>query len=208
VTEKPTGTQDTGNTDAATAAATTDTSSHADTGGAGNSETGGNGAVSTFTPMTEAEQTAWKENTRKAMVTTITRDVQAKLRSDADIESARASGEFETLAQKRQERIEELERDATARDRQDLRANVARAHKLPDDLANLLQGDDEAALTESAKLLAKHLKHPAAPDTEGGVGAGTSSSTDTSRPIKHDDGKAKPPAFTFEGREKVPWKRS
>jgi hypothetical protein len=205
VSEQETGTQNTGNTDAA---GTTDTSSHADTGGAGNSETGGNGAASSFTPMTEAEQTAWKEATRKAMVTTITKDVQTKLKSDADIEAAKAKGEFETLAQKRQERIEELERDATERDRADLRAKVAKAHKLPDDLANLLQGDDEAALTESAKLLAKHLKQPTAPDTEGGVGAGTSSSTDTSRPIKHDDGKAKPPAFTFEGREKVPWKRS
>lgn len=161
------------------------------------------GEESGFKPMTEAEQTAWKEATRKDMVSSITKDVKAKLQSEAETEAAKAAGDFEKLAKQRQERVEQLEREAAERDRKDLRARIAKANKLPDDLAALLQGEDEAALTESAKLLAKHIKPISAADTEAGVGAGVTSS-DTSKPIKKVDDK-KEATFTFEGKQKVPW---
>jgi hypothetical protein len=194
--EKADNTKDAANTDA-------------NASGASNGETGG-GTSSEFKPITsEAELSSWKDATRKDMVATITKDVQARIKREADEAAAKEKGEFETLATKRQERIDELERDIAERDRRELRAKVARTHKLPADLAALLQGDDEGALTESAKLLAKHIKPVAAPDTEAGVGAGVTPSADTSRPIRKDDGKQdKQPAFTYEGKEKIPWRRT
>jgi hypothetical protein len=134
---------------------------------------------------------------------------KTELEREAETEAARKAGDFEKLATKLQGELDELKGQLAERDQKDLRARIAAAHKLPADLAALLQGDDEAALTESAKLLAKHIKTRTAPDTEGGEGVGTTSSTSSNsgtRAMRHDDAnRKKEPAFTIEGKPKVPW---
>jgi hypothetical protein len=133
---------------------------------------------------------------------------RTELEREAETEAAKKAGDFEKLATTLQTENDDLKRQLAERDQKDLRARIAASHKLPADLAALLQGEDEAALTESAKLLAKHIKTQAAPDTEGGTGVGTTSSSSNSgtRAVRHDDAnRKKEPAFTIEGKQKVPW---
>lgn len=181
--------------------ATDATTTNAHTSGAGNGENGGDGGFKAIT--SEAELTAWKEATRKDMLAEARKTADADAKRKADADAAKAKGDFEALAKSAQEERDALKAELAERDRRDLRARVARTHKLPDDLAALLQGDDEAALVESAKLLAKHLKPVAAPDTEAGAGVGTASKVgDRPLPKKSDE---KVPAYTFDGRPKVAW---
>lgn len=121
-------------------------------------------------------------------------------------QEAKDKGEWETLANQRQVRIEELEADAAKRDREDLKRTIGRKHDLTDEAIVRLQGDDEAALEADAKALAKLLGARKAPDTEAGTGNGATSAT-SDRPIeKKPAGDAKQqPAFAFSGAEKVPW---
>jgi hypothetical protein len=199
--------QDAGNTEGEQQGEENKEGSNADTGGAGtghgNSETGGE--TSGFKPITsEAELASWKDSVRKELLAQARKDATAEATRKAEEEAAKEKGEFEKLATSRAERIAELEREVAERDRRELRARVAAAHKLPAELAAMLTGDDESALTESAKLLAKHIKPVAAPDTEGGVGKDKTSSDGTNtRPRK--DEKKVGPAFTIEGKQKVPW---
>lgn len=66
-------------------------------------------------------------------------------------------GEFKTLAEKEKARADQLEAQLKQRDYDALRARVAADHKLPPEWATRLIGDDEAALAEDAKALAKTL---------------------------------------------------
>lgn len=78
-----------------------------------------------------------------------------KAREDAD---AKAKGEWEKVAKDREAELETLKAELAERDRNDLKRTIAAETGLPGDLALRLTGDDEAALREDAKELAKHLK--------------------------------------------------
>ncbi|HVL41283.1 MAG TPA: hypothetical protein VM348_03935, partial [Brevundimonas sp.] len=119
--------------------------------------------------------------------------------------AAKAKGDFEKLATDRQARIEELEQDIAERDKKELRRAVGAKHKLPTDIADLLIGDDQAALEEHAKRLAKTVGVREAPDTEGGAGEnGSSGPSDRPLPKKPPAGE-KQPVYTFDGKPKVAW---
>jgi len=97
------------------------------------------------------------------------------------VEFDKVSEAQKTTEQKLAERIAELERE-TEQARRDadnarldaVRSRVAARHKLPDEIAARLVGDDEAAIEADATALAKLLAPPAAPNPETGQrGGGT-----------------------------------
>jgi hypothetical protein len=139
--------------------------------------------------------------------TTAEREIERK-RTEQE---AKDKGEFEALANQYKARIDELEADAAKRDREDLKRTVGKKHGLGDEAIARLQGDDEAALEVDAKALAKLLGARKAPDTEGGVGAGATSSV-SDRPIDkkpaQQQGAGTEPAYTFQGQPKVAWPSS
>lgn len=127
--------------------------------------------------------------------------------ADTEAEEAKKRGDFEKLAQDRQARIEELEHELKTRDQAELKRKIAAEFKLPADLAERLIGDDEAALREDAKTLAKTVGTRKAPDTEGGTGS-TSTNGASDRPIKpkaQSEESGTKPTYTFEGKRKVAW---
>jgi len=86
----------------------------------------------------------------------------------AQQQQLKESGEFKTLYEGSQGRVQELERELTSERLRGLRAEVAAEHKLPKAIADLLQGDSRDALVAHAKELAKHVAPPRAPENEGG----------------------------------------
>lgn len=75
-------------------------------------------------------------------------DTEAKLKED---------GKYQELLKAKEDEAEELRRELAKRDREALIAKVAKKHSLPDELAARLQGEDEKALEEDAKSLAKFV---------------------------------------------------
>lgn len=74
----------------------------------------------------------------------------------ASLAEAKTADEVQALIAEYDEKIAGLQQSA-------LRESVARKHKLPDDLAELLRGDDEAALEAHAETLAKYAPRSSAP---------------------------------------------
>lgn len=66
-----------------------------------------------------------------------------------------------TEVQRLTERLAELEGELSSKAREALVAKVAKEHGIPDDLTDLLTGDDEEAISAKAERLAKSLKTPA-----------------------------------------------
>lgn len=97
-------------------------------------------------------------NAEAAKYRTQLRDVEKKL------EGAKTQEEFDAAVAELKESNARLEREL-------LTEKVARAHKLPDDLAALMRGSTEAELTECAKTLAKYAPgtEPAPESLSGGV---------------------------------------
>lgn len=105
------------------------------------------------------------------------RDEAAKHRTNAQTlktqlqgiedDQLKANQKWEELAQKRQDRIAELEGQLASQALAMLRVKVAQEVGLPAELAERLQGDDEKALKKDAEAMLKLLK-PA-----GGDGLGT-----------------------------------
>lgn len=89
----------------------------------------------------------------------------AQAAADAD---AKAKGEWEKIAQKRQEELDALKAQLAERDLRERKAAIAKAAGLPDDLADRLKGETDEDLETDAKALAKHLKAQDAPDTDAG----------------------------------------
>lgn len=86
---------------------------------------------------------------------------------EAQRQTAEQQGEFKTLYEQAQQRLQELEQAQAARERADLLRKVAKSAGLdPDDedLVSRLRGDDEEALLEDAKKLAARIAPPADPD--------------------------------------------
>lgn len=130
------------------------------------------------------------------------RDLKAA-QSKADQEKAKEQGDFEKLYQQEQSttatlsaRVAELEGQIKTAERSTLRAQVAQKYKLPAELTDLLQGDDESALDASAKRLAKHVRTDA-PDTEAGVNR---SRQQPARPERKPE-----PGKTVDGVQTVAW---
>lgn len=93
---------------------------------------------------------------------------QAAAKKKADDEALAANQKWQELAESRAQEIETLKVQLAQRDTDALRMRIAAKHQLPEELAELLKGDDEAALEEHAKKLAKLVTAPKAPDTETG----------------------------------------
>lgn len=89
-----------------------------------------------------------------------------KAQQDRDDETAKQKGEWETIAKKREDELNELTKKLAERDLNDLKRSVAAKNGLPDDLIDRLHGDTEETLTEDALKLAKLVKTREAPDTD------------------------------------------
>lgn len=167
-------------------------------GGQGNQQKPGEEA-SGFKPISTQEDfdaaiKARLAQQERSLTKTITDQVTAELTRQQNEAKAKEQGDYKTLSETQATKIQELEDLIKRRDRAALVSKVAVAHKLPDDLAELLQGEDEAALTEHAKRLAKHVKPATAADTE--AGAGNRSGANRPNPaVTKQDGKA--PNYSF-----------
>ncbi|MFI1799849.1 hypothetical protein ACH427_21190 [Streptomyces sp. NPDC020379] len=82
--------------------------------------------------------------------------------AETRLSEAKGPGEFEAAVAELKTQNAELERSI-------LRASVARKYELPDDLADALRGEDEAALVAHAKVLAKYIPAPAPQSLGGGL---------------------------------------
>lgn len=86
---------------------------------------------------------------------------------EAQRQTAEQQGEFKTLYEQAQQRLQELEQAQAARERADLLRKVAKTAGLDpddDDLVSRLRGDDEEALLEDAKKLAARITPRVDPD--------------------------------------------
>lgn len=86
---------------------------------------------------------------------------ERQLRSAAEKKAKTFEDAQKSELEKAQERAESAEKRAAELERSVLRAKVAAKHDLPAELADRLQGDDEAALEEDAKRLAVLVSPPA-----------------------------------------------
>lgn len=80
-----------------------------------------------------------------------------KEKDDAEAERLRQQGEFQKIAENEKARADKAEAELKQERFNALRARVAADHKLPPEWATRLIGEDEAALAEDAKALAKTL---------------------------------------------------
>lgn len=158
-----------------------------------------------ITPAEAAKLRKELADTRKeaAKHRTDLRKVQADA-AQAEQDKAKEQGNFKALYEAEQKtvserdaRIVELESQIKGAEHASLRAQVAQKYKLPVDLTDLIQGDDEAALEGSAKVLAKHVRVDA-PDTEAGRGG--------RRQVQ--EARVATPGKTVDGTQKVAWPAS
>lgn len=128
--------------------------------------------------------------------TTEREKVKKQLLAEAENKKAEDEGEWEKLAASRQKKIEELEADIAQRDLSILRATIAKKHNIPDDVIDLIDGDDEETLDNNARRLSKVIARDEAPATELAKG------TKPPKPKKPSDS---PPAYRFGTTPRVPW---
>lgn len=105
------------------------------------------------------------------------REAQAAAQTDAAKQAGDVAALENTYKQQitdKDTRISELEGELKQRDRSLLVSKVAGKHKLPPELAEVLQGDTEPELETHAVKLAKVAGAPVAPPTEAGGGNGGS----------------------------------
>lgn len=147
-----------------------DDATHADAGGGNGQEaapkTGGGAAEDT--PLSLAEQSAWKEATRKSLLADVRKQVKAETdRAKAEAE-AKAKGDWEALAKSQADEITQLKAEREQTQLKELRRTVALRHHLSEDLVVFLVGTTEEEIEANAKVLAKAVKPPVAADTEAG----------------------------------------
>ncbi|MFF4528175.1 hypothetical protein ACFY1P_02785 [Streptomyces sp. NPDC001407] len=82
--------------------------------------------------------------------------------AETKLSEAKSPEEVEAAVGELRQQNAELERSM-------LRASVARRFELPDDLADALRGEDEAALETHAKVLAKYIPAPLPQSLGGGL---------------------------------------
>lgn len=137
----------------------------------------------------------------------LTEEVKAQLKADADAEAATKQGDFETLYKAEVTKREQAERERDSERKAALRSRIAAKHSLPDELADVLKGDSEDELEDHAKRLAKVVKTKSAPDTEvGRSGAATTGNAASDRPKpKPTTADTAQPVYTFDGKPKIPF---
>lgn len=97
-------------------------------------------------------------------------------KATAERKEAEAKGEWEKVATTERTRAEKAEAEVATLKRSILVRDIAAKHNLPAEMHARLVGDTPEALEADAANLAKLIKAPVAPSTEGG--AGSSSATD------------------------------
>lgn len=145
-----------------------------------------------------AKRLAQQERQLRKTVADDTKAALAKEQADA---KAKEQGDFQRLYETEKAARETAERERDEEKRSALRARIAARHKLPDALATRLSGATEDELEADAKELAKHVKPPAAPDTEGGKGRQDSGAKPPAR-TQTENGK---PVTTVDGQRKTAW---
>lgn len=125
-------------------------------------------------------------------------DLEKKQREAAEAK-AKEEGDYKQLLEDREKELADLKAESSERDLREKRQTIARKHEIPDDLVGMIQGDDDEAMTASAKVLAKHV-NPGAVDTEAGSGRKGQTTKGSPRqldapPAKRDDTKI--PAYSF-----------
>lgn len=149
------------------------------------------------TPEFDDEQQKYIDKLIGKTRTTEREKVKKQLQAEAEEKKAEEEGEWEKLANDRLKKIEELEGQIAERDRAALRSTIAKKHNIPDDVADLIDGDDEETLEANAKRLSKVIAREAPPRTD--------LSKDDKPPTGPRKPKDAPPAFRFGNTQKVPW---
>lgn len=98
-------------------------------------------------------------------------------RKQAEDAKAKEQGEWEKIAATREAELKALQDQLAERDRQTLRATIARKHRLPDDALEFVTGDDEDAIEASVKKLAKIAARTEDVDTDSGKRSSTTKQT-------------------------------
>jgi hypothetical protein len=119
-----------------------------------------------------------REARKKEIRDELRSELKDEIKNEETQEELAEQGKFKDLYDKEVKKVEKLEQDikdlkqaAADRELSDLRKQVAAKHKLPDELADRLVGENEEELTADAKTLAKKLNlqegegKPAGPDT-------------------------------------------
>lgn len=97
----------------------------------------------------------------------IAQAAETKQREAAEAK-AKEEGDYKHLLEEREKELAELRDTLTSRDRDDLRATIARKHNLPEAAVKYLSGDDEDSIEASAKELAKLTARSEDVDTDSG----------------------------------------
>ena len=84
--------------------------------------------------------------------------------------AAEANAEWQQLAEQRKNRVEELERQIQQRELDLHRSAEGAKNRIPADLIPFIPGNTREEITAAAKVFAKHMVPPQAPDTEAGAG--------------------------------------
>jgi hypothetical protein len=138
----------------------------------------------------------------------ITDQVKADLAAQAQAAKAKEDNDYKTLYEAEITKRETAERERDSERKAALRSRIAAKHSLPDELADVLKGDNEDELEDHAKRLAKVVKTKSAPDTEvGRSGAATSgnAASDRPKPKPTTTDTATAPVYTFDGKPKIPF---
>lgn len=93
-------------------------------------------------------------------------DAVQKLKDELEAEDAVKKGDLQKLLDLEKARAERLEKELAESKQGSIRDRVAKAHKLPPELAEVLKGDTEEELTAHAKKLAKVAKLSADEDDD------------------------------------------
>lgn len=128
---------------------------------------------------------------------------QTTAKRKADDEALAAQQKWQELAESRGTEIESLKAQLAGRDHDTLKMRIATKHKLPEELAEVLKGDDETAIEEHAKKLAKLVTAPKAPDTEAGRQNHTKPGAGADKPGA--SGTAAPQQFAWQSSSDVKW---
>lgn len=121
--------------------------------------------------------------------------VKAATAAAAAEAKAKEDGDWEKVVEAKQKRIDELEAGDKKRSLDALRSRIAKKHSIPDDVIDLLDGDDEDTIEANAKRLAKVIVREA-PKTELGSKGEKPGGKKTV---------SEAPAFRFGTTPKVPW---
>jgi hypothetical protein len=91
-------------------------------------------------------------------------DAEKKAREEAEAQRLKEQEQYKELAEKREQELKDLKSQLAVEQHQRLQFQIAQDVGLPPEMADRIQGEDEAAMREDAKSLAKFV---AADDGQG-----------------------------------------